>query len=122
MGKIGIGIIGARFAADLHAHTYGRIREKIDLVAVCSKTKESAEVFANKFKIPNVYTNYRQMLERKDIQAVDLCLTTNLHHTMAIDAAKAGKHIICEKPITGYFGEGDVSRQLMMEGALKNAS
>jgi predicted dehydrogenase len=50
MGKIGVGIIGARFAADLHAHTYERFREKIDLVAVCSKTKESAETFAKKFR------------------------------------------------------------------------
>jgi predicted dehydrogenase len=123
MGKIGIGIIGARFAADLHAHTYERFREKVDLAAVCSNTKESAEAFAKKFKIPHVYTEYRQMLERKDIQVVDLCVTTNLHHTMAIDAANAEKHIICEKPLTGFFGDGKtVSRQVMMEEALKNAS
>jgi predicted dehydrogenase len=54
MGKIGIGTVGSRFAADLHAHTYGRIREKVDLVAVCSKTRETAEAFAKKFKIPHV--------------------------------------------------------------------
>ena len=123
MGKIGIGMVGARFAADLHAHTYKRFREKIDLVAVCSKTKESAEAFAKKFKIPHVYTDHRQMLERKDIQVIDLCVTTNLHHTMAIDAANAGKHIICEKPLTGFFGDGKtISRKIMMEEALKNAS
>jgi predicted dehydrogenase len=123
MEKIGVGIIGARFAADLHAHAYERFREKINLVAVCSKTKESAESFAKKFKIPHVYTNHHQVLERKDIQVVDLCATTNLHHTMAIDAASAGKHIICEKPLTGFFGDGrTVSRQVMMEEALKNAS
>src|SRR4030043_1647001 len=123
MGKIGVGIIGARFAADLHAHTYERFREKIDLVAVCSKTKESAEAFAKKFRIPHVYTDHRQMFERKDIQVIDLCVTTNLHHTMAIDAANAGKHIICEKPLTGFFGDGKtISRKIMMEEALKNAS
>jgi predicted dehydrogenase len=54
---------------------------------------------------------------------VDLCLTTDLHHTTAIDAANAGKHIICEKPLTGYFGEAkNVSFQSMMEEASKNAS
>jgi predicted dehydrogenase len=63
------------------------------------------------------------LLERKDVQAVDLCLTTDLHHTMVIDAANAGKHILCEKPLTGYFGEAkSVSFQSMMEEALKNAS
>jgi predicted dehydrogenase len=123
MGKIGVGIIGARFAADLHANAYERFREKIDLVAVCSKTKASAEAFAKKFKIPHTYTDHRQLLERRDIQAVDLCLTTDLHHTMVIDAANAGKHILCEKPLTGYFGEAkSVSFQSMMEEALKNAS
>ncbi len=123
MGKIGVGIVGARFAADLHANAYEHFREKIDLVAVCSKTKESAEAFAQKFKIPHVYTDYRQMLERKDIRAIDLCVTTDLHHAMVTEAANAGKHILCEKPLTGYFGElKNVSFQSMMEEALRNAS
>ena len=124
MGKIGIGIIGSRFAADLHARALEQSRgEKVDLLAVCSKTKENAEAFAKKFSIPYVYTDYSQMLERKDIQVVDLCVATDLHHTMAIHAADAGKHIICEKPLTGYFGEAEkVSRQTMLEEASKNAA
>lgn len=124
MEKIGIGIIGSRFAADLHVHAFERFRGgKIDIVAVCSKTKESAEAFAKKFKIPNIYTDYRQMLEQKEIHVVDLSLTTDLHHIVAIDAANAGKHIICEKPLTGCFEEAaKVSRQSMMEEALKNAT
>ena len=56
------------------------------------------EVPAEKFGIPHHYDDYRRLLDRKDIQVVDLCVTTNLHHTMAIDAARAGKHIICESP------------------------
>ncbi len=123
MEKIGVGIIGARFAAELHAHNYRRFRERIDLVAVCSRTRESGEAFAKKFHIPHVYTDHRQMLERKDIHLVDLCVTTNLHHSMAIDAARAGKHIICEKPLTGFFGDPKtVSPQRMMEETLENAS
>lgn len=123
MGKVGIGIIGSRFAADLHLRAFEKLRgQKLDILAVCSKSKENAEAFAKHFNIPHVFTDYRQMLERKDIQAVDLCVTTNLHHTIAIEAAEAGKHIICEKPLTGYFGEGTVSRQIMMEEALKNAA
>src|SRR4030042_2040175 len=123
MGKIGVGMIGARFAADLHVRAFEKLRgQKLEIIAVCSKNRESAEAFAKKFEISNAFTDYRQMLERKDIQVVDLCVTTNLHHTIAIHAAEAGKHIICEKPLTGYFGEGGISRQMMMEGALKNAS
>jgi predicted dehydrogenase len=123
MDTIGIGIIGSRFAADLHAHALGKIRgSKCEIVAVCSKTKESAEAFARKFNVPHVYTDHRSMLERKDIHLVDLVVTTNLHHTMAIDAANAGKHIICEKPLTGCFTEAKaMSRQAMFDTAMKNA-
>lgn len=123
MEKIRLGIVGARFAADLHLRAYEKLRGVgLEVLAVCSKNRESAEAFSKKFDIPYVYTDYRQMLERKDIQVVDLCMSTDLHHLMAIQAAEAGKHVICEKPLTGYFGEGETPRQRMMEEALKNAS
>jgi predicted dehydrogenase len=123
MDTIGIGIIGSRFAADLHAHALSRIRGgKCEIVAVCSRTKDSAEAFARKFDIPHVYTDHRDLLARKDIHLVDLVLTTNLHHTMAMDAANAGKHIICEKPLTGCFAEANaISRQAMFDEAIRNA-
>ena len=123
MERIGIGFIGSRFAAELHAHALSRIRgSKCEIMAVCSRTKESAETFARKFNIPHAYTDHRAMLERKDIHLVDLPVTTNLHHTMAIDAANAGKYIVCEKPLTGCFTEADpLSRQAMFEEAMRNA-
>jgi predicted dehydrogenase len=96
---------------------------KVDVVAVASKNKEHAQSFAKRFNIPDYYDDYHRVLERKDVHVVDVCAATHLHHTMAIDAANAGKHIICEKPLTGFFGEGkSVSRQKMMEEAMKNAS
>ncbi len=123
MNKIGLGIVGARFAAELHLRAFEKLRgHKVEILAVCSKNRDSAEAFAKRFEIPHVYTDYRQMLERKDLQAIDLCVTTNLHHIIAIEAAEAGKHILCEKPLTGYFGEGKISRQTMFEDALKNAA
>ena len=123
MDKIGIGIIGSRFAAELHAHALGKLRgSKCEIVAVCSKTRESAEAFAGRFKVPHVYTDHRAMLERKDIHLVTLPVVTSLHHALAIDAADAGKHIVVEKPLTGCFVEGNaLSRQAMFDEAMKNA-
>ena len=123
MEKIGIGIIGARFAADLHAQALARLRGvKCEIVAVCSKTRESAEAFARKFGIPHAYTNHRAMLERKDIRLVCLPVVTNLHHALAIDCAEAGKHIVMEKPLTGCFVPADrMSRREMMAEAMRNA-
>ncbi len=123
MEKVGIGIIGARFAAELHAHALGKLRGgTCEIIAVCSKTKESAEAFAAKFGIPHVYTDHRAMLGRKDIRLVSLPVVTSLHHTLAIDAADAGKHLIVEKPLTGCFVEASaMSRQAMFAEAMKNA-
>jgi predicted dehydrogenase len=123
MEKVGIGFIGSRFAAELHAHALSRIRGgKCEIVAVCSKTKESAEAFAERFNIPHVYTDHRAMLERKDIRLVTLPVVTGLHHTLAIDTADAGKHLVVEKPLTGCFAEAAaMSRQAMFAEAMQNA-
>jgi len=123
MEKIGIGIIGSRFAADLHAHALGKLRGvKCEILAVCSKTRESAEAFARKFSIPHVYTDHRALLERRDIHLVSLPVVTHLHHRLAIDCAEAGKHIVMEKPLTGCFVEADqMTRRQMMAEAIKNA-
>ncbi len=123
MEKVGIGIIGARFAADLHAHALHRLRgSKCEIVAVCSKTKESGEAFAGKFNVPHAYTDHRAMLERKDIQLVTLPVVTSLHHRLAVDAANAGKHIVVEKPLTGCFVEAAATpRKAMYAEAMKNA-
>ncbi|HWT82220.1 MAG TPA: Gfo/Idh/MocA family oxidoreductase, partial [Candidatus Methylomirabilis sp.] len=123
MEKIGIGFIGSRFAAELHAHALSKIRgSRCEFVAVCSKTRASAEAFATKFAIPHVYTDHRRLLERQDIRLVTLPVVTSLHHTLAVDAADAGKHIIMEKPLTGCFAEANaLSRQAMFEEATKNA-
>ncbi|MGQ9694905.1 MAG: Gfo/Idh/MocA family protein [Thermodesulfobacteriota bacterium] len=123
MNKVGIAIVGAGFAADLHLRSYAKLRgQRVEIIAICAPRKERAAAIAQRFAISNVYTDYRQLLERKDIQVVDLCVPTHLHHSLAIEGAEAGKHIICEKPLTGYFGEGSTPRQIMMEEALKNAS
>jgi predicted dehydrogenase len=76
-----------------------------------------------------VAASFAELLDRADVDVVDLCVPPALHHTLAIQAAEAGKHVIVEKPLTGYFGEaGDpeplgekVSRRKMLEGARRNA-
>jgi predicted dehydrogenase len=101
----------------------GRIRgTKCEVIAVCSRTRESAEAFARKFNIPHVYTDHRAMLERTDIQLVTLPVVTSLHHTLAVECADAGKHVVCEKPLTSCFTEAAaLSRQAMFDEAMRNA-
>ncbi len=128
MERVRLGLIGSQIAAHLHLNNLSRLRgSKVDIVAVASKNKDHAEVFARKFGIPDSYDDYRRILQRKDIDVVDLCVATDLHEEFSVKAAEAGKHIICEKPLTGYFGKereeedvgSTVGKELMLKEALK---
>jgi len=129
MDLLRIGIVGAQFAAHLHLQNYKPLRgSKLEIAGIASRTKTRAEELARKYGIPHVADDYRRLLERKDIDAVDLCVPTDLHHEFIIQAAQAGKHVICEKPLTGYFGKerpedlvGDaVDRGTMLREAMAN--
>ena len=129
MTPLRIGIVGAQFAARLHLENYRSLRgSKVEITAVASRTKDRAEELAKKFHIPSVAGDYRALLDRKDVDAVDLCVPTDLHHEFVIQAAQAGKHIICEKPLSGFFGKDRpedlvglaVDRKTMLREALEN--
>ena len=132
MDKVRLGMVGSRFAARTHlANNFAKLRGwKMEVVGLASNTEASAQQAAQEFNIPSVYTDYRKLLERKDVDVIDLCTPTNLHEEMILAAAEAGKHIICEKPLTGYFGEeieGDeigfrVSRDVMLKGAMESCA
>jgi predicted dehydrogenase len=128
MDRVRSGIIGSQLAADLHLRSLSKLRgAKVDVVAVASKHREHAAAFAKKFEIPDFYDDYRHLLDRKDIDVVDLCVSTYLHEEFSIKAAEAKKHIICEKPLTGYFGKERkeeqvgfaVSKKRMLKEALR---
>lgn len=119
---LGVGIVGARFAADLHAVNYRPMRgQRVELAAVCARTRADAEAFAKRHEIARVFTDYRALAECPDVEVVDVCATTDAHHEIAIAAARAGKHVIVEKPLTGYFGEATDPPQTMLDVALANA-
>ena len=128
MEKVRVGILGAGFSAHLHITNYKKLRgHKMEVVAVAARSEESAGKFAKAFDIPNIYTGFKKLLENPDVDVVDVCLPIDLHKEAVIAAAEAGKHVICEKPLTGYFGEdldeervGDrVPRETMLQEAMK---
>lgn len=130
MDRIGIGMVGARLGAELHLDHYrGFSSSQAEITGICSRNRESAEACAKKYGIPFVTTNFEELLNRPDVDVIDLCVPPSLHHPFAVKAAEAGKHLIVEKPLTGYFGEkGDaepigerVSRVKMLQGARENA-
>jgi predicted dehydrogenase len=76
----------------------------VEIVSVAAVPLAQAEALAGECGAEEACDDYRRVLERDDINVVDLSIPNHLHEQFTIDAAEAGKHIICEKPLTGYFG------------------
>jgi predicted dehydrogenase len=122
MTALRVGIVGARFAADLHAVNYRPlVPARVELAAVCARTRADAERFAKHHGIPRTFGDYRALVASPDVDVVDICSTTDTHHEIAIAAARAGKHVIVEKPLTGAFCDGGEPREAMLAQALRNA-
>jgi predicted dehydrogenase len=118
-----IGLVGAGFAASFHMENYKRVPGvTIRVKGVTSKNPEKARAFYEKYGLECTYKSFNDLLADSEITVVDLCVPNYLHHALTIEAASAGKHIICEKPLTASFQEGSgISRQEMFEAALKSA-
>lgn len=108
MARVRVGLVGYGNAAQFHVPAFRQLGpERCELVAVCGRSKERAEAFAGKHAIPQAFGTVAEMLSGVELDAVDLVVPNHVHAEYAVEAAKAGKHIICEKHLTGYFGEPD---------------
>ncbi|MGI5819768.1 MAG: Gfo/Idh/MocA family protein [Armatimonadota bacterium] len=107
MEKIRVGIVGAGFAADFHVEAFRAVRGvDVEVVAVTSQSERSRTEFAQKHGIDRVYRDLSGMLaDEQNLDVVDLCVPTYVHAEYIVRAAQAGKHVIVEKPLTGYCGE-----------------
>jgi predicted dehydrogenase len=106
MNPIGIGIIGSQFIAELHAEAFKQVPDA-QVVAVASPTEAHVKAFAAKHHIPRWFTDYQALLQLPEVQIVSLCLPNYLHCQATEDAARAGKHVICEKPLCMNLEEAD---------------
>src|SRR5260370_40600698 len=107
MAQLGIGLVGCGFwGAVVHppaliANTPARV------VAVASRSAESAFNAAQTFGVPSWSTDYRELLENPEVDVVDICTPNGLHAEMAIAAAQSGKDIICIKPLATGLAQAD---------------
>ncbi len=104
--KIGVGIIGAGAIAYEHIPNY-QSSGYVEVLGVASRTEAHAKQAAEKFGIESWYTDYKDLLKRDDIQMVSICTPNFLHAQMTIDAAAAGKHVLCEKPLATSIEEAN---------------
>ena len=112
MKKLNVGLIGCGFMGRTHSNASRRVNNFFDLEyepvlkAVCDLDEARAKAFAAKWGYESYETDWRKLIARKDIDLVDITLPNNMHREVAIAAAKAGKMILCEKPLARTGKEG----------------
>ena len=106
-GKVKVGIIGSQFEADIHAAAFRLMPDEAEVVAVASPTPGHAAEMARKYGIPRAFLDYREMLAEPGIEMVTIAAPNQLHAQMTADIARAGKHVVCEKPLAMTLEEAD---------------
>jgi predicted dehydrogenase len=109
-----VALVGCGVIAPQHITAFAKQQERARLVAFCDLDREKAEHARQLYKQrlgrasqSRILTSYDEVLEDKTIDAVDLCLPHHLHAEYAIAAARAGKHILCEKPLANTLEDCD---------------
>ena len=107
-----IGMVGYGFMGRAHTNAYKQVgqffpgQHRVVLQAICARDGDKAKAFAEQWGYESTETDWRKLVERKDIDAIDICVPNNLHAEIAIAAAANGKAILCEKPLAMNADEG----------------
>ena len=110
---LNIGMIGYGFMGRAHSNAYAKVNHFFDLPyrpvlkAACARDQGKIKAFADQWGYESIETDWRKLIDRKDIDAVDICAPNNLHKEIAVAAAQAGKMILCEKPLAMNGQDGE---------------
>lgn len=116
MKRFRIALAGAgNIAQNAHLPAFAK-RDDVEVVAVCDLNLQRAKDCAEKFGIPNAYASAQEMIDKTDCDAVDICVWNRAHCEIAVLAAQAGRHILCEKPMAL-----NVEHAQIMQDAVKAA-
>jgi predicted dehydrogenase len=92
-----IGVIGLGWPGNEHLKGY-RDTPEAEVVALCDLQRDLLAAKAEEYDVPNTYVSYKKMIQRDDLDAIDVCIPNDLHAPATIASLKAGKHVLCEKP------------------------
>ncbi len=98
-------MIGGGFGRN-HILAY-QVCDNVEVAAFCQRTRSSAEKIAREFRIANLFTDYRQLLELKGLDAVSVATPPHLHCAIALEAFSRGLHVLCEKPLARNRDEAE---------------
>ena len=124
---LNIGMIGYGFMGRAHTNGYKRVGDFFPeleyrpvLKAACARSSDKIQAFADQWGYESIETDWRKLIERDDIDAVDVCVPNNLHKEIALAAAANGKMILCEKPLAMDAAEGEEMVQAIEQAGVAN--
>lgn len=124
---LNIGLIGGGFMGRTHSNGYKRVSDffpdlayKPVLKAVCFRSETKLNAFAKQWGYESVETDWRKLIARDDIDAIDICTPNDTHAEIAIAAAAAGKMILCEKPLARDLAESQGMVDAIEKAGVKN--
>lgn len=124
---IRIGLVGYGFMGRTHSNAYNRISDFFPdleyhpvLKAVCARNVERVKAFADQWGYESIETDWRKLIAREDIDAIDICTPNNMHAEIAIAAAEAGKIVLCEKPLARTVAETQLMVDAVEKAGVKN--
>lgn len=121
MKPVTIGIVGAGRGTELHYMGYQKVFGiPIRLKSIYSRSYEHSKKAMDAYGIEQIASSYNDLLIDQEIDVIDICTPPYTHKDMSILALEHGKHVICEKPLSGFFGKGATDKQLMYDSVLKD--
>ncbi len=118
--NVSVGVVGTSWWADamylpaLQDHPYGKV------TAICGRNPERAQMMADRWNIPRVYTDYRAMIKNGDIQAIIVATNNNSHYPISMAALDAGLHVLCEKPLALDYAHAREMAELAEKRGVKH--
>jgi len=111
--KLNVGMVGYGFMGRTHSNAFRKVGNFFEnehqpvLKAVCGRTEANTKAFADKWGYESIETDWRKLIERKDIDVIDIVTPNDSHMEIAVAAAQAGKMVMCEKPLARDTAEGE---------------
>ncbi len=121
-----IGMVGYKFMGKAHSHAYRTapyffdIKGPVELAAVCGRDEAAVAAFAQKHGWQSYETDWRKLVERADIDAIDIGTSNDSHCAIAVAAAQAGKHILLEKPMAMNLAEAKEMHAAAVKAGVKH--
>ena len=125
--ELRIGLIGCGFMGRTHSNGYNRLSNFFPeleyrpvLKVVCSRNANKASAFAEQWGYESFETDWKMVIAREDVDAVDICTPNDMHAEIAIAAAAAGKMVLSEKPLARSLSEGEGMVEALKKAGVKN--